>query len=147
MKATRMNLQLADKSTTLPYGIAQDMLVKVDKFLFPVDFVVIDMEEDKDSPIILGRPLMKTARMMIDIDDGIMKLRVQDEEVCFNLFEAMKLPKDNSECFRLDVTEEIVIDMASEIHLSNPLERSLVDSFHVLTQEEEWEIEGFVKEL
>ncbi|XP_058741475.1 uncharacterized protein LOC131613854 [Vicia villosa] len=48
MKSTRMTLQLADKSTTLPHGVAQDMLIKVDKFLFPVDFVVIDMEEDKE---------------------------------------------------------------------------------------------------
>ncbi|XP_058755880.1 uncharacterized protein LOC131629099 [Vicia villosa] len=126
-----MTLQLADKSTTLPYGIAQDMLVKVDKFLFPVDFVVIDMEEDKDSPIILGRPFMKTARMMIDIDDGIMKLRVQDEEVCFNLFDAMKQPKDKNDCFRMDVTEASGEEVASQIHLSNPLERSLVDSFNM----------------
>ncbi|XP_058745990.1 uncharacterized protein LOC131618849 [Vicia villosa] len=69
MKSTRMTLQLADKSTTSPYGVAQDILVKVDKFLFPVDFVVVDMEEDRDVPLILGRPFMKTARMMIDIDD------------------------------------------------------------------------------
>ncbi|XP_058763785.1 uncharacterized protein LOC131637214 [Vicia villosa] len=85
--------------------------------------------------------------MMIDIDDGIMKLRVQDEEVCFNLFDAMKQPKDKSDCFRLDVTKEVAIEVASEIHLSNPLERSLVDSIHVLTQEEEKEIKVFVKEL
>ncbi|XP_058764881.1 uncharacterized protein LOC131638338 [Vicia villosa] len=147
MKSTRMTLQLANKSATLPYGVAQDMLVKVDKFLFLVDFVVIDMEEDKESPIILGRPFMKTTRMMIDIDDGIMKLKVQDEEVCFNLFDTMKQPKDKSDCFRLDVTEEVAIEVASEIHLSNPLERSLVDSINVLTQEEEKEIEVFVKEL
>ncbi|XP_058745992.1 uncharacterized protein LOC131618851 [Vicia villosa] len=69
MKSTQMTLQLADKSTTSPYGVAQDILVKVDKFLFPVDFVVVDMEEDRDVPLILGRPFMKTARMMIDIDD------------------------------------------------------------------------------
>ncbi|XP_058725541.1 uncharacterized protein LOC131596820 [Vicia villosa] len=87
MKDTRMTLQLADKSTTRPYGIAEDLLVKVDKFLFPIDFVVIDMEEDNDTPLILGIPFMKTTRMMIDIDDGLMKLRFQDEEVCFNLFE------------------------------------------------------------
>ena len=50
------------------------MLVKVDKFFFPVDFIVIDMEEDEDAPIILGRPFMKTARMMIDVDDDLMKV-------------------------------------------------------------------------
>ena len=71
IKSTKMTLQLADKSTTSPYGVAQDMLVKVDKFFFPVDFIVIDMEEDDDAPLILGRPFMKTARMMIDVDNGL----------------------------------------------------------------------------
>ncbi|XP_058769279.1 uncharacterized protein LOC131643143 [Vicia villosa] len=90
------------------------------------------MEEDKESPIILGRSFMKIARMMIDIDDGIMKLRVQDEEVCFNLFDAMKQPKDKNDCFRMDVTEESVVEVANQIHPSSPLERSLVESFNEL---------------
>ncbi|MCI69691.1 hypothetical protein A2U01_0090954, partial [Trifolium medium] len=54
----------------------------------------MDIEEDDDVPLILGRPFMKTTQMMIDIDDGVMKVRVQDEEVGFNLWEAMKHPKD-----------------------------------------------------
>ncbi|XP_050895715.1 uncharacterized protein LOC127102386 [Lathyrus oleraceus] len=90
LKTTRMTLQLADKSITHPYGVEEDVLVKMDKFLFPIEFFVIDMVEEADAPFILGRPFMKTARMMIDIDDGIMKVRVQDEDVFFNLFEAMK---------------------------------------------------------
>ncbi|XP_058726379.1 uncharacterized protein LOC131597720 [Vicia villosa] len=97
LKSTRMTLQLADKSTTHHIGIMKDLLVKVDKFFFPVDFVVIDMEEDFDTPLILGIPFMKTARMMIDIDDGLMKVRVLDEEVCFNLFEVMKHKNDTNE--------------------------------------------------
>ncbi|XP_050920372.1 uncharacterized protein LOC127138009 [Lathyrus oleraceus] len=79
LKTTRMTLQLANKSITRPHGVAEDVLVKMDKFLFPVDFVVIDMEEDDDAPLILGRPFTKTARMMIDIDYGLMKVGVQDE--------------------------------------------------------------------
>ncbi|XP_058733363.1 uncharacterized protein LOC131604972 [Vicia villosa] len=113
LKAMRMTLQLADKSTTRPYGVAEDLLVKVDKFLFPVDFVVIDMEEDIDTPLILGRPFMKTAGMMIDIDDGLMKVRFQDEEVCFDLFEAMTHPSDNGDCFRIDVMEEVIMQVES----------------------------------
>ncbi|XP_058751159.1 uncharacterized protein LOC131624217 [Vicia villosa] len=111
LKATRMTLQLADKSTTRPYGVAEDLLVKVDKFLFPVDFVVIDMEEDIDTPLILGRPFMKTVRMMIDIDDGLMKLRFQDEEK--TLTEALEVLNEDEEkeieaCLRdLDVSKEI----------------------------------------
>ncbi|XP_058747161.1 uncharacterized protein LOC131620166 [Vicia villosa] len=94
MKATRITLQLANKSTTHPHGVSKDLLVKVDKFLYLVDFVVIDMEEDVDTPLILSRPFMKTERMMIEIDDGLMKLRFQDEEVCFNIFEAMNHSND-----------------------------------------------------
>ncbi|XP_058753377.1 uncharacterized protein LOC131626574 [Vicia villosa] len=105
MKHTRMTLQLADKSVTRPSGIAEDVLVKVDKFLFPIDFVVMDIEEDDDVPLILGRHFMKTARMMIDIDDGLMKVRVQDEEVSFNLFDAMKYPKEKGACFKVDTIE------------------------------------------
>lgn len=94
-----MTLQLADKSITRPHGVSEDVLVKVDKFLFLIDFVVIDMEEYDDAPLILSRPFRKTVRMMIGNDYGQMKVRVQDEEVCFNLFEAMKHSKDKSDCF------------------------------------------------
>ena len=78
----------------------EDVLVKVDKFLFPVDFVIMEMEEDVEVPLILGRPFMKTARVLIDVDDGKLTVRVQDEEVNFNVFEAMahqKILEDASE--------------------------------------------------
>jgi len=105
MKPTSMTLQLADKSITSPYGVIQDLLIKVDKFFFPVDFVVVDMEEDHEVPVILGRPFMKTARMMIDLDEGIMKIRVQDEEVKFTLFKAKKHLKNKSDIFQIDTTK------------------------------------------
>lgn len=106
MKNTRMTLQLADKYVTKPSDIAEDMLVKVDKFLFPIDFVVMDIEEDNDVRLILGRPFIKTLRMLIDIDDGLMKVHVQDEEVTFSLFDAMKHSKDKGACFRVDAIDE-----------------------------------------
>lgn len=74
MKNTKMILQLSDKSITRPSGIAEDVLVKVDKFLFPIDFTVMDIEDDNDVPLILGRPYMKIARMVIDVYDGLMKV-------------------------------------------------------------------------
>lgn len=85
---------MADKSITRPPGIAEDVSVKVDKFVFPINFFVLDIEEDDDTPLILGRPFMKTTRMIMDIDDGLMKVQVQDEEMCFNLFEVMKHSRD-----------------------------------------------------
>ena len=71
----------------------EDVLVKVDKFIFPVDFIVLDMEEDKEIPIILGRPFLATGRVMIDVQRGELKLRVRDDEVNFNVFEVVKPEK------------------------------------------------------
>ncbi|CAJ2635425.1 unnamed protein product [Trifolium pratense] len=144
---TRMTLQLADKSITRPSGMAEDVLVKVDKFMFPIDFVVMDIEEDDDVPLILGRPFMKTARMMIDIDDGVMKVRVQDEEVSFNLWEAMKHPHDQDMCFKLDATEEAILDVRKQAHRPSSLEQALTDAFEALDPEKEEEIEDFLKQL
>ncbi|MCI68003.1 hypothetical protein A2U01_0089262, partial [Trifolium medium] len=66
---------------------------------------------------------MKTARIMIDIDDGVMKVRVQDEEVSFNLWEAMKHPKDKGVCFKMDVFEEAILDVKKQVMKPSPLEQ------------------------
>ena len=73
--------------------------MKVDKFIFPVYFIVLDMEEDKEIPIILGRPLLATGRAMIDVQRGELKLGVQEDEVKFNVFEAMRHPAESETCF------------------------------------------------
>ncbi|MCI53147.1 hypothetical protein A2U01_0074393, partial [Trifolium medium] len=75
---------------------------------------------DDDVPLILGRPFMKTARMMIDIDDGVMKVGVQDEEVSFNLWEAMKHPKDKGVCFKMDAIEEAILDVKKQVMKPSP---------------------------
>ena len=64
---TTVTLQLADKSLKHLRGVIEDILVKVDKFIFPEDFIVLDMEEDKEINIILGRPFLSTGRAMIDV--------------------------------------------------------------------------------
>ncbi|CAH9074071.1 unnamed protein product [Cuscuta epithymum] len=61
LKPTRMCIQLADRSVKYPQGIIEDVLVKVDKFIFPVDFVILDMDQDREVPLILGRPFLATA--------------------------------------------------------------------------------------
>ena len=62
-----VTLQLADRSLKHPWGVIEDVLVKVDKFIFPADFIVLDMEEDKEIPIILGRPFLEIGWAMIDV--------------------------------------------------------------------------------
>ncbi|KAL6523503.1 hypothetical protein OROGR_017106 [Orobanche gracilis] len=80
MKATSITLQLADRSVAYPRGIVEDVLVKVDKFIFPADFVVLDMDEDGDLPLILGRPFLATGKALIDVENGELTLRENDEQ-------------------------------------------------------------------
>ncbi|GJR40295.1 reverse transcriptase domain-containing protein [Tanacetum coccineum] len=63
---TRMTLELADRSITYPKGLAEDVFVKVGKFHFPTDFVVVDFEADPRVPLILGRSFLRTIRTLID---------------------------------------------------------------------------------
>nr|GEU64419.1 reverse transcriptase domain-containing protein [Tanacetum cinerariifolium] len=64
---TRMTLELADMSITHPKGVAEDVFVKVRKFHFPTDFVVVDFEADPRVPLILGRSFLRTGRALIDV--------------------------------------------------------------------------------
>ena len=124
-RPTTVTLQLADRSLKHPRGIIEDVLVKVDKFIFPTDFIVLDMEEDKEIPIILGRPFLATGRAMIDVQRGELKLRVQEEEVKFIVFEAVRHPAESDTCFMADIVEAIV---SSQSGLTDPLETSLVEN-------------------
>ncbi|XP_073158941.1 uncharacterized protein [Henckelia pumila] len=74
-KPTKTSLQLADRSLKYQRGIIEDVLVKVDKFIFSVDFVVLDMEKDLDMPLILGRPFLATGKTLIDVQKGELLLR------------------------------------------------------------------------
>ena len=90
---------VANRSLTHPRDIIEDVLVKVDKFIFPVDFIILDMQENKEVPIILGRPFLATGRAMIDVQKGELRLRVQEEEVTFNVINAIKHTHDTNNCF------------------------------------------------
>ena len=93
---TTVTLQLAYQSFKHPRGIIEDVLIKVNKFIFSTDFITLDMEEDKEIPIILGRPFLATRRDLIDVQKGELKLRVQGEKVTFNVFEVIRHPHDES---------------------------------------------------
>ena len=66
------------------------VLIKVDKFIFPVNFIMLDMEEDMEIPNILGRSFLATGRAMIDVQKGELKLRVQDDEDRFCVFNVVR---------------------------------------------------------
>ncbi|XP_024018025.1 uncharacterized protein LOC112090591 [Morus notabilis] len=100
---TTISLQLPDRSLTYPKGIIEDVLVKINKFIFSVDFVVLDMEEDQEIHIILGRPFLAIGKALIDVHDGNLTLRVNDEEVKFNISNAIKFLEERPSCNWVDV--------------------------------------------
>jgi len=83
IKITNMTLQMADRSLQRPIGVLEDVPVKIGKYFVPCDFVVMDMAEDSNVPIILGRPFLNTAGAVIDVRDGSLTFRIGDDKVTF----------------------------------------------------------------
>ena len=87
-------LQLADRSTKIPHGIVEDVFIQVNKFYFPVDFIVIDTQPIQDSmkhiPIILGRPFLATADAHIQFRNGNMQLSFGNMTMELNIFNIVK---------------------------------------------------------
>ncbi|XP_075515718.1 uncharacterized protein LOC142550529 [Primulina tabacum] len=128
VKSTTISLQLADRSIKYPRGVVEDVLVKVDKFIFPLDFVVLDMEEDLEIPLILGRLFLATRKALIDVHKGELVLRLNDESVVLNVFQSIKYPNDTSDCFRIDATDEFVEYGMEELLGEDPLAVCLTHS-------------------
>ncbi|KAK2369518.1 hypothetical protein QL285_082647 [Trifolium repens] len=114
-KPTKMQLTLADRSITHPYGILQDVLVRCAEFVFPADFVILDMEECVDTPVLLGRPFLATGRALIDVEMGDLMLRLNDESVNFKVFEGMEpYEKKKPKCFHVEASEKVVKDSSKD---------------------------------
>ncbi|KAK2402588.1 hypothetical protein QL285_052091 [Trifolium repens] len=114
-KPTKMQLTLADRSITHPYGILQDVLVRCAEFVFPADFVILDMEERVDTPVLLGRPFLATGRALIDVEMGDLMLRLNDESVNFKVFEGMEpYEKKKPKCFQVEASEKVVKDSSKD---------------------------------
>ena len=90
LKPTNITLSLADRSVKIPKGIVKDVLVKIHKFHYPVDFVVLDTEpiasEPNHVPIILGRPFLATANAIINCRNGVMQLTFGNMTLELNIF-------------------------------------------------------------
>ncbi|GJX72233.1 reverse transcriptase domain-containing protein [Tanacetum coccineum] len=100
---------LADQSFQYPIGIAQNMLVKVGKFTFLVDFIILEMEEDSKVPLILGRPVLHTVDVVIRVKQKQLNLGVGTERMNFSIDSAMKHSYSNDDtCFSIDVIDEIL---------------------------------------
>ncbi|XP_073137151.1 uncharacterized protein [Henckelia pumila] len=98
MEPTTMSLKLADRSIKYPKGIVENVLLKVNEFIFPVDFVVLDMDDDRETSLILGRPFLAISRALIDIQQRELILRLNEKQVMFNMFNNYYYPMSNYSC-------------------------------------------------
>ncbi|XP_074277050.1 uncharacterized protein LOC141600704 [Silene latifolia] len=105
LSPTRVSLQLADRSVRHPIGLVEDIPLKVGKLEFPCDFYVMDILEDSNIPIILGRPCLAKGGAMIDVKNGKLSLQVGEEKVEFSLNKAMKEPSEAKSCYMIDMVE------------------------------------------
>ncbi|XP_038887345.1 uncharacterized protein LOC120077505 [Benincasa hispida] len=94
---TSITLQLADRTIKYPEGKIEDVLVKVDNLIFSADFIILDYKADREVPIILGRPFLATGKVLIDVHKGELTMRMDNEEVKFNVLNALKFP-DSDDC-------------------------------------------------
>ena len=119
---TTITLQMANKSMAQPEGVLEDVLVKVGKFIFPVDFVIMKMEEDTQVPLLLGRPFLATRAALIDVKRGELSLRIGEEEVHFNLNKGLEQPDvDARSCIAVENSSHISVELNSDCNLQHSI--------------------------
>lgn len=102
---------LADISNAYLKGVLDDILIQVNKMLFPVDFYVLGMQDETNSIstlILLGRPLKKTTRTKYDAHNGTLTMEFNGESKCFNIFEAMRHPNDSNSYYYNSIVDSYV---------------------------------------
>ncbi|KAK8670854.1 hypothetical protein V6N13_037468 [Hibiscus sabdariffa] len=111
--------QLANRSYVQPEGKSKDILVRVDKFIFLADFLILDCEANEHAPIILGRPFLAIGRIMIDCEKGELVIRVNDQHEKINVFAAVKQPENTDAKMIRAINLDVAISCLGMHHLKN----------------------------
>jgi hypothetical protein len=142
LKPTSVTLLLADRSVKIPRGIVEDMLVQVDKFIYPMDFIVLDtqpIEACNSFPVILGRLFLATSNALINCRNGLMKLSFENMTLEMNIFNICKQPGDDNDLQEVDIIEEIVYDQLestlSKIEFNESEDLQMIYSQEEITDE------------
>ncbi|XP_019240969.1 PREDICTED: uncharacterized protein LOC109220956 [Nicotiana attenuata] len=133
-----------------PTGILDDVLVQVGKFVFPADFVIFDCQVDEEIPIIMGRPFLATGRALIDYETGRLKMRLNNEEIIFNVQQSMRKPSEFANCSLVEAVDVLLQEEDATINVRDPLEACVINLENVDGEElAEWvmalEGQGFWK--
>ncbi|GFS36390.1 late embryogenesis abundant protein, group 2 [Actinidia rufa] len=132
LKPTRVTLELADRSVKVPRGIIEDVLIQVDTVYYPVDFIVLDTQPvDVESfkchiPVILGRPFLATANVVIHCGHGLLKLSFGNMTLETNIFTVGKQMKEVDQIEEINVIESIIQEHVDREFMEDSIERALV---------------------
>ena len=119
---TVITIHMADRSMEKPEGVFENVLVKVGKFILPVDFVVMKMEEDTQVPLLLGRPFLATEAALIDVKKGELTLRVENEAVHFSLNKILTQPDVNEEnCMAVGNVSPVCLELNSDCNIQHSM--------------------------
>ena len=134
MKPTSITLQLADHSVREQRGIVEDVLVKIEQFYYPIDFIVLDyqpiLHSNVHTPIILGRPFLATANALINCRNGRTQLTFGSMTLELNIFHVAKQPHEDDDCAYVNLIG--AVEEFNKNCFSDPLETFLnnsVDSY------------------
>ncbi|GMI64134.1 hypothetical protein HRI_000082700 [Hibiscus trionum] len=97
-KPTSIMLHLADHSFVQSEGEVEDIILRVGNFIFPTGFLILDSEADENAPIILGRPFLATSRTLIDVENGELIMRVDNQNIKIHVLHPMKSAKEKEVC-------------------------------------------------
>ena len=125
LERTNITSQLADRSVKIPRGIVKDVLVQVDKFYFPVDFIVLDTQpvvnQGTQFPVILGRPFLATANAIIHCRGGLMTLSFGNMTVNLNIFNVIKEIRDEEDVCEVNMIDYVVQNYVDNVSYDDPL--------------------------
>ncbi|GJV40214.1 uncharacterized mitochondrial protein-like protein [Tanacetum coccineum] len=142
---TKLIIELADRTIKHPKGIAENVLVGIDKFIFPIDFIVLDMPEDIKVPLILRRPFFSTAHAKIDVFKRKITLRVGDDKIMFrNLLTTFMEIELNDLNEPLELRRNHVEDLGPTIEVGEVIDKPMEDM--VETRNDDNEISNGIDE-
>ncbi|KAL5543363.1 hypothetical protein UlMin_007147 [Ulmus minor] len=129
LKPTSMTLQLADRSIKIPKGVIEDVLIKVDKFYFPVDFIVLDTQPvenlNAQIPVILGRPFLATSNAIINCGNGVLKLSFGNMTFELNVFNVVHKGVEIDDLCDVNMIETATHDFFLQMNGNDPFEKCL----------------------
>ncbi|XP_058767230.1 uncharacterized protein LOC131640874 [Vicia villosa] len=111
LRPTKMSVQLADRSVRYPVSVLENVPVRIGQFYIPTDFIIMDIKEDVNTPIILGRPFLATVGDIIDVKKGKLTFEVGEEKVEFILTQFLQASAIEDTCYLVDVIDECIRDI------------------------------------